>query len=72
VLTITLHNKRQIAQEFFRWEVATAVAGAFLGIDPFDQPDVESTKIEHPQADRSLRTDRHTASTGSVCRIWGL
>ncbi|MCX2564431.1 bifunctional transaldolase/phosoglucose isomerase [Acetobacter thailandicus] len=46
VLTITLHNKRQIAQEFFRWELATAVAGAFLGIDPFDQPDVEASKIE--------------------------
>lgn len=46
VVTINLHSKRQIAQEFFRWEVATAVAGAFLGIDPFDQPDVESTKVE--------------------------
>ncbi len=46
VITINFHNKRQIAQEFFRWEIATAVAGAFLNIDPFDQPDVESTKIE--------------------------
>lgn len=46
VITINLHTKRQIAQEFFRWEMATAVAGAFMGIDPFDQPDVESTKVE--------------------------
>ncbi|MCI2078488.1 MAG: bifunctional transaldolase/phosoglucose isomerase [Acetobacter peroxydans] len=46
VITITLHERRQIAQEFFRWEIATAVAGAFLGIDPFDQPDVESNKVE--------------------------
>ncbi|MCX2561622.1 bifunctional transaldolase/phosoglucose isomerase [Acetobacter farinalis] len=46
VITITLHSKRQIAQEFFRWEIATAVAGAFLGIDPFDQPDVEASKVE--------------------------
>lgn len=46
VVTITLHTTRQIAQEFFRWELATAVAGAFLGIDPFDQPDVEASKIE--------------------------
>ncbi|MCG4253552.1 bifunctional transaldolase/phosoglucose isomerase [Acetobacter senegalensis] len=46
VVTITLHSKRQIAQEFFRWELATAVAGAFLGIDPFDQPDVEASKVE--------------------------
>ncbi|OUI96634.1 transaldolase [Acetobacter indonesiensis] len=46
VITITLHHTRQIAQEFFRWELATAVSGAFLGIDPFDQPDVEASKIE--------------------------
>ncbi|MFT9258296.1 MAG: bifunctional transaldolase/phosoglucose isomerase [Acetobacter sp.] len=46
VVTITLHAKRQIAQEFFRWEMATAVAGAILGIDPFDQPDVEASKVE--------------------------
>ncbi|MBB2166913.1 bifunctional transaldolase/phosoglucose isomerase [Gluconacetobacter aggeris] len=46
VVTITLHHPRQIAQEFFRWEFATAVAGAILGIDPFDQPDVEASKVE--------------------------
>src|SRR6202043_3929061 len=34
-----------IGQEFFRWELATAVAGAVLGIDPFDQPDVEASKV---------------------------
>ncbi len=32
--------------EFFRWEFATAVAGAILGINPFDQSDVEFSKIE--------------------------
>ena len=31
--------------EFFRWEVATAVAGSVLGINPFDQPDVEASKV---------------------------
>ena len=46
VVTVNLHDRRQIAQEFFRWEIATAVAGAFLGINPFDQPDVEASKIE--------------------------
>ena len=34
-----------IAQEFFRFEIATAVAGAILGINPFDQPDVEASKV---------------------------
>ena len=46
VVRITLHSKEQIGQEFFRWEIATAVAGAIIGIDPFDQPDVEDAKIK--------------------------
>jgi transaldolase / glucose-6-phosphate isomerase len=33
-----------IGQEFFRWEIATAVAGSIIGIDPFNQPDVEASK----------------------------
>ncbi|HMT07211.1 MAG TPA: bifunctional transaldolase/phosoglucose isomerase [Pyrinomonadaceae bacterium] len=35
-----------LGQEFFRWEFATAVAGAVMNLNPFDQPDVESAKIE--------------------------
>jgi transaldolase/glucose-6-phosphate isomerase len=35
-----------IGQEFFRWEIATAVAGAVIGINPFDQPDVEASKLK--------------------------
>jgi transaldolase / glucose-6-phosphate isomerase len=35
----------EIGQEYFRWEIATAVAGSVIGIDPFDQPDVEASKI---------------------------
>src|SRR5215204_2937347 len=34
----------EAAQEFFRWEFATAVAGSILGINPFDQPDVQAAK----------------------------
>ena len=34
-----------LGEEFFRWEIATAVAGSILGIHPFDQPDVEASKI---------------------------
>ncbi|WP_430985812.1 hypothetical protein, partial [Escherichia coli] len=34
-----------IGQEFFRWEIATAIASAVIGINPFDQPDVEDAKI---------------------------
>lgn len=46
VVTINLHDKAQIVQVFFQTEFATAVAGAFIGIHPFDQPDVEASKIE--------------------------
>ncbi len=35
-----------IGQQFFVWEMATAVAGAVMGINPFNQPDVEASKIE--------------------------
>ena len=45
VVRICLGGMEEIGQEFFRWEFATAVAGAMLGINPFDQPDVESAKV---------------------------
>ena len=35
-----------LGEEFFRWEIATAVAGSILGINPFNQPDVEAAKIK--------------------------
>jgi transaldolase / glucose-6-phosphate isomerase len=46
VIRIAIADARDLGQEFFRWEVATAVAGSILGINPFDQPDVEASKIE--------------------------
>jgi len=45
VIRIRVDDPYHIGQEFFRWEVATAVAGSVLGINPFDQPDVEASKI---------------------------
>ena len=45
VVTITVAKPELIGQEFVRWEVATAIAGAVIGIDPFDQPDVEAAKV---------------------------
>jgi transaldolase/glucose-6-phosphate isomerase len=44
VVHIGVTDRYHIGQEFFRWEIATAVAGAILGINPFDQPDVEASK----------------------------
>ncbi|HEY0270951.1 MAG TPA: transaldolase, partial [Sphingomonas sp.] len=49
IVTIKLTDKADIGQEFVRWEIATAVAGALIGIDPFDQPDVEDAKIQTRQ-----------------------
>jgi len=43
---IDLEDRGDIGQEFFRWEVATAIAGAVMQLDPFDQPDVEASKIK--------------------------
>jgi transaldolase/glucose-6-phosphate isomerase len=44
VVRIHLSDKYDIGYEMYRWEVATAAAGAVLGINPFDQPDVQLAK----------------------------
>jgi len=45
VAQISVLEVYNLGQEFFRWEIATAVAGSIIGINPFDQPDVEASKI---------------------------
>ena len=45
VVELALRDRLDIGAEFFRWEIATAVCGAVLGINPFDQPDVEASKV---------------------------
>ncbi len=44
LVTLELSDPYDLGGEFFRWELATAVAGHLLGINPFDQPDVQATK----------------------------
>jgi glucose-6-phosphate isomerase len=44
VVRVTVRDQLDLGQEFFRWELATATAGAMLGINPFDQPNVQETK----------------------------
>jgi hypothetical protein len=44
VIRIVLRDKLNLGQEFFRWEIATAVAGSIMEINPFNQPDVEASK----------------------------
>jgi len=45
LIEIELKNIYEIGAEFFRWEFATAVVGYVLGVQPFDQPNVESAKV---------------------------
>ena len=44
VVRLDLRDKYDLGAEFFRWELATAVAGAILSINPFDQPNVQAAK----------------------------
>ena len=60
VVRIPVTDAYDLGGEFFRWEIATAVAGSLIGINPFDQPDVEASKI----ATRRL-TDEYE-KTGSL------
>jgi transaldolase/glucose-6-phosphate isomerase len=52
VVRIAVADIYDVGQEFFRWEMAIAVAGSIIGINPFNQPDVEASKI----ATRTLTT----------------
>ncbi len=45
VIEIDCADLASLGAEFFRWEIAVAVAGSHLGLDPFDQPDVEAAKV---------------------------
>jgi transaldolase/glucose-6-phosphate isomerase len=60
VIHLVLAAPVDVGQAFYLWEFATAVAGSVIGINPFDQPDVEASKIET----RKL-TDAY-AETGSL------
>ncbi len=44
VVTLTMRDKLDLGGEFLRWEIATAIAGAILRIDAFDQPNVQESK----------------------------
>jgi hypothetical protein len=60
VVRIAVLDRYDLGQEFFRWEIATAVAGSVIGINCFNQPDVEASKV----ATRELT--RQYEETGSL------
>jgi transaldolase / glucose-6-phosphate isomerase len=60
VVRISMSDTYDLGQDFFRWEIATAVAGSIIGINAFNQPDVEASKV----ATRSLTEEYE--KTGSL------
>ncbi len=57
VVTLRLHSPYDLGRELFRWEFATAVAGVILGINAFDQPDVQESKDITEELLRSFKKD---------------
>jgi transaldolase/glucose-6-phosphate isomerase len=56
-ISVELNNDAKIGAQFFTWEFATAVAGYVLGINPFDQPDVEAAKVQARQVVEAFRKE---------------
>src|SRR5207247_1792433 len=59
VVRISVADTYDLGQEFFRWQIATAVAGSILGINAFNQPDVEASKV----ATRKLTSEYEQTGT---------
>jgi glucose-6-phosphate isomerase len=57
VIRMVLHDLYQLGQVFFQWEIATAVAGSVMGINAFNQPDVEASKIVTRQLTEAFEKD---------------
>lgn len=72
IIRIRVADAWHIGQEFFRWEMATAVAGVILGIDPFDQPDVEASKAKTNALTAEYETSHRLPAEVPVFRENGL
>jgi len=72
VIDIPLTGGSWVAAEFVRWEVATAIAGAVLGVDPFDEPNVTESKqntkaaLEQHQHDGAFPVQAVSATSGAL------
>jgi transaldolase/glucose-6-phosphate isomerase len=72
VARIEVKDIWHIGQEFFRWEIATAVAGAIIGINPFDQPDVEASKDKTRALTAEYEASHKLPAEEPVFRVNGL
>ena len=72
VITIHLKDLLDLGQEFLRWEIATATAGSVLGINPFDQPNVQESKdntnrlLKHVEQEGKLPEEKPTLVDGPL------
>jgi transaldolase/glucose-6-phosphate isomerase len=72
VARIVLKDIWSLGAEFFRWEIATAVAGTVIGINPFNQPDVEASKVKTTAIMDAYEADRGLPEEDPVFRERGL
>jgi transaldolase / glucose-6-phosphate isomerase len=72
VVEITLARPESVVQEFVRWEVATAIAGTVIGINPFDQPDVEAGKLAARRLSEAYERGEPPASANPIWQGEGM
>jgi glucose-6-phosphate isomerase len=69
IIRISVGSKIELGAEFVRWEVATALAGAVLGIDPFDQPNVEEAKVNTRAVLSAMESGATTGGDDTAVRV---
>ncbi len=67
IVTLEIDDLRDLGQAFFRWELATAVAGSILGVNAFDQPDVETAKVAARELLAAFERDGALPEENPVC-----
>ena len=72
VIEIVLGDVYDIGGQFFLWEMATAVAGQRLGINPFDQPNVESAKVKASEMMAAYKEQGHLPSEAALFDLDGI
>ena len=72
VVQIEIADKLDLAQEFFRWEIATATAGALIGIDAFDQPNVQESKDNTKRLLEQFRSEKKLPAESALLASEGL
>jgi transaldolase/glucose-6-phosphate isomerase len=69
VIRVSVPDVYHLGAEFFRWEIATAVAGSILSLNPFDQPDVEAAKIATKKLTAAFEESGSLPPENDVVRI---